>query len=46
VVAELHLHRARPAGQRQELVAEADPEDRQPGLEQLGDRLDRVASIE
>ena len=44
VVAELHLHRLRARRQRQQLMAEADAEDRQPGIEQLADGADRVVA--
>ena len=44
VMAELHLDGPRAAGQRQQLVAEADAEDRDVGLENLADGLDRVVA--
>ena len=42
VVAELHLHRARPAGKAQQLVAETDAEQRHVHRHQLTNRLNGV----
>ncbi len=40
----IHLYRARPGGQRQQLMAQTDAEHRGVGIEDLGDRLDRVVA--
>jgi hypothetical protein len=44
VVTELHLHGARAAGQGQQLVAQADTEQRDVRVEQFADRLDGVVA--
>jgi hypothetical protein len=44
VVAELHLHRLRARGEPEELVAQADSEDRGAGADDLADRLDGVVA--
>ena len=44
VMAELHLQRARAAGETQQLMAETDAEEGHVGVEQLADRLDRIVA--